>query len=149
LLARIYKVLPLVVQCGGVMRIIAFITEGPVIRESLGHLGEPTSPLTLAPTRGPPWWKFPVAGQAEREIDPQAQPAPDYEFDQRIAWSAQKRQRFAVCRRTTRLPAGYRLAEFRRPCACWCWFCRWFCLGERGFQDQFSFDMVRKTRRYF
>lgn len=24
--------------------------------------------------------------QAERETDPQAQPAPDYEFDQRVAW---------------------------------------------------------------
>jgi len=27
---------------------------------------------------------MPPAGQ--REVDPQAQPAPDYEFDQRIAW---------------------------------------------------------------
>ena len=45
LLARIYEVLPLVCpKCGGEMRIIAFITEGPVIREILGHLGEPTSP---------------------------------------------------------------------------------------------------------
>ena len=44
LLARIYEVLPLVCpKCGGEMRIIAFITEGPVIREILGHLGEPTS----------------------------------------------------------------------------------------------------------
>jgi len=24
--------------------------------------------------------------QAEREFDPQAQPAPDYEFDPRVAW---------------------------------------------------------------
>jgi hypothetical protein len=34
---------------------------------------------------GPPPWELPVAGNAEREIDPQAQPAPEYEFDQRVA----------------------------------------------------------------
>jgi hypothetical protein len=87
LLARIYEVLPLVCpKCGGEMRIIAFITEGPVIREILGHLGEPTSAPRLAPARGPPLWEALVAGRAERETDPQAQPAPDYEFDQRVAW---------------------------------------------------------------
>lgn len=87
LLARIYEVLPLVCpKCGGDMRIIAFINEGPVIREILGHLGEPTAAPTLAPARGPPLWDLPVAGQALQGIDPQAQPAPDYEFDQRVAW---------------------------------------------------------------
>ena len=87
LLARIYEVLPLVCpKCGGDMRIIAFINDGPVIREILGHLGEPTSAPTLAPARGPPLWELLVPGQAEREADPQAQPAPDYEFDQRVAW---------------------------------------------------------------
>ena len=68
------------------MRIIAFINEGPVIRDILGHLGEPTSAPSLATARGPPLRELPVAGQLERETDPQAQPAPDYEFDQRIAW---------------------------------------------------------------
>ena len=87
LLARIYEVLPLVCpKCGGEMRIIAFINDGPVIREILSHLGEPTSAPRIAPARGPPLWELPVAGQAERESDPQAQPAPDYEFDQRVAW---------------------------------------------------------------
>ena len=86
LLARIYEVLPLVCpKCGGDMRIIAFINEGPAIREILGHLGKPTSAPSLAPARGPPLWE-PVAGLVERETDPQAQPAPDYEFDQRVAW---------------------------------------------------------------
>ena len=73
-------------KCGGEMRIIAFINGGPVIREILGHLGEPTSAPRIAPARGPPLWELPVAGQAEREADPQTQPAPDYEFDQRVAW---------------------------------------------------------------
>ena len=84
LLARIYEVLPPVCpQCGGEMKIIAFITEAVVIREILGHLGEPTSP-PLKPARGPPLWE--MQGSESDESDPQAQPAPDYEFDQRVAW---------------------------------------------------------------
>ena len=85
LLARIYEVLPLVCpQCGGEMKIIAFITEAVVIREILGHLGEPTAPPRLLPARGPPLWELP--GSEPDGIDPQAQQAPDYEFDQRVAW---------------------------------------------------------------
>ena len=71
-------------KCGGEMQIIAFITGGTVIREILGHLGEPTSPPRLMPARGPPLWEMQDGGS--NAIDPQAQPAPDYEFDQRIAW---------------------------------------------------------------
>jgi len=49
-LARIYEVLALVCpKCGGDMRITASIDEGPVIREILGHLGEPISAPHLAP----------------------------------------------------------------------------------------------------
>jgi hypothetical protein len=48
------------------------------VRKILAHLGEPTSPPRLAPACGPP------AGQGG--FDPQAQPAPDYELDQRISW---------------------------------------------------------------
>ena len=66
------------------MRIIAFITEAAVVRDILIHLGEPTAPPRSAPARGPPLWEMPPAGH--RAIDPQAQPARDYEFDQRIAW---------------------------------------------------------------
>ena len=56
LLARIYEVSPLLCpQCGGAMKIIAFISETVVIREILGHLGEPKSPPRLmpAPDAGP------------------------------------------------------------------------------------------------
>jgi len=81
------------------MNIIAFmarghaVTEGAVIREILGHLGEPTSPPRLMPARGPPLWVMQDSGSDT--LDLQAQPAPDYaaqqitfwdEFDQRIAW---------------------------------------------------------------
>jgi len=85
LLARIYEVFPLRCPlCGADMRIIAFVTEAAVVRDILIHLGEPITPPTIAPARGPPLWEMPQAGH--RAIDPQAQPAPDYEFDQRIAW---------------------------------------------------------------
>ncbi len=64
--------------------IAAFITEAVVIREILGHLAEPTSPPRLLPARGSPLWEMP--GIEPGEIDPQAQPVPDYEFNQRVAW---------------------------------------------------------------
>ena len=66
------------------MRIIAFINEAMAVREILAHLGEPTCAPRIAPARGPPLWEMADAGQGE--CDPQAQPAPDNEFDQRIAW---------------------------------------------------------------
>jgi hypothetical protein len=66
------------------MRIIAFITDGPTVRDLLAHLGEPTAPPPIAPARGPPLWDLPAAGPGD--FDPHAQPAPAYEFDQRLAW---------------------------------------------------------------
>ena len=85
LLARIYEVFPLVCpRCGGEMRIIAFITDAGAVREILSHLGEPTSPPRLMRARAPPLWE--MQGAALDEKDPQAQSAPDYEFDKRIAW---------------------------------------------------------------
>ena len=53
------------------------------MRHILAHLGEATSPPRLMSARGPPLWQMPDAGQDEH--DPQGQPAPNYEFDQRIA----------------------------------------------------------------
>jgi len=83
-LARIYEAFPLLCpKCGGEMRIIAFIAEAAVVRDILAHLGKPTVAPRMAPARGPPPWEVPVAGLG---ADPQAQAAPDYEFDQRIAW---------------------------------------------------------------
>ena len=66
------------------MRVIAFISELLVIRDILDHLGVPTSPPRLMPARGSPLWDR--LDVATGEFDPQAQPAPDYEFDQRVAW---------------------------------------------------------------
>jgi hypothetical protein len=86
LLARIYAVFPLVCpHCSGAMHIIAFITDGPTVRDILAHLGEPTAPPRIAPARGPPLWEA-----AGAEHHPTADPAPPSipasEFDQRINW---------------------------------------------------------------
>ena len=66
------------------MRIIAFITDAPNVRAILAHLGEPISPPRIAPARGPPVSDPPDARAGG--FDPHAQPAPEYEFDQRIIW---------------------------------------------------------------
>jgi hypothetical protein len=66
------------------MRIIAFITHASAVRGILVHLGEPIAPPRVAPARGPPLWDLPAAGEGGG--DPLAQPAPAYEFDQRVAW---------------------------------------------------------------
>ena len=87
LLARIYEALPLVCPvCQTQMRIIAFITDAGTVRKILDHIGESAQPPTIAPARGPPLWE--IAGQAGNapQWDMSAQPAPGFEFDQRIAW---------------------------------------------------------------
>jgi hypothetical protein len=66
------------------MRIIAFVTASPTVRVMLIHLGEPTAPPRIVPVRGPPLWDQPDVRTAD--FDPHAQPAPEYEFDQRLAW---------------------------------------------------------------
>ena len=55
LIARIYEVFPLVCPvCGGNMRVIAFITEGVLIRQILAHIGVDTQAPRIAPAREPP-----------------------------------------------------------------------------------------------
>ena len=85
LLARIYEAFPLICpRCGGELRIIAFITAALVVQKILAHLGEPTSAPRLAKARAPPLWE--IQDAATGQIDPQAQPEADYQFDQRVAW---------------------------------------------------------------
>ena len=86
LLARIYEVFPLLCpHCGGAMRIIAFITDGPTVRGILAHLGEPTAPPRIAPACGPPLWDA-AGAEYDPSADPLLQSAPAFEFDQRIVW---------------------------------------------------------------
>ena len=73
------------------MRLIAFITEGAQIKRILEHIGEACEPPHIAPARGPPLWddcdsQMEEGAQIEPDWDLAAQPAPDYEVDQRINW---------------------------------------------------------------
>ncbi|HRH29917.1 MAG TPA: transposase, partial [Aquabacterium sp.] len=93
LIARIYEVFPLLCPlCGGQMRLIAFITEGVQIRKILDHTGVDSEPPHISPARGPPLWddcdtQMDDGAQIEpADWDLAAQPAPDYEVDQRISW---------------------------------------------------------------
>ena len=55
LLARISDVLPLVCPaCGAEMKILAFLTDPPVVSAILLHLDLPHKPPPLSPARGPP-----------------------------------------------------------------------------------------------
>jgi len=86
LLARIYEVLPLRCPvCGETLRIIAFVNDPAEVKKILTHLSEPSEAPRLAPARGPPLWAA-VDAIRENDIDPLAQPIPEFEFDQRVAW---------------------------------------------------------------
>jgi hypothetical protein len=82
LLARIYEVLPLLCSaCGGEMRVLAFITDPPVVHAVLLHLGLPHRPPPLTPARGPP--QAELAFDQTSDFDPtDAEPVPDFDFDQ-------------------------------------------------------------------
>ena len=93
LIARIYEVFPLLCPlCSGQMRLIAFITEGTQIRRILEHIGVDPDPPHISPARGPPLWDDGGDAQMDDELqiepdwDLAAQPAPDFEVDQRINW---------------------------------------------------------------
>ncbi|MBK5206078.1 MAG: transposase [Polaromonas sp.] len=92
LIARIYEVFPLLCpMCGGQMRLIAFITEGAQIRKILEHIGEACEPPHISPARGPPLWddcnaQMGEGVEGQPDWDLAAQPAPDYDVDQRINW---------------------------------------------------------------
>ena len=93
LIARIYEVFPLLCpMCGGQMHLIAFITEGTQIRKILDHIGVDSEPPHISPARGPPLWDDCDAQTDEgaqnepADWDLEAQPAPDFEVDQRINW---------------------------------------------------------------
>ncbi len=53
LLRRVYEIDPLLCRCGERMRVVGFITQPPVIRNILDHIGRRFDPLKL-PGRSPP-----------------------------------------------------------------------------------------------
>jgi hypothetical protein len=82
LLARIYEVMPLLCPaCGGEMRVLAFLTDPPVVQAILLHLDLPHRPPPIAPARGPPQAEINFDQTPDFDvIDPE--PAPDFDFDQ-------------------------------------------------------------------
>ena len=68
------------------MRIIAFINDASTVGKILDHIGESPQPPRIAPARGPPPWEAATAAANDPQCDISAQPVPDIEFDQRIAW---------------------------------------------------------------
>jgi hypothetical protein len=69
LLARVGEEFPLECpNCGGDIRLIAFITQPGPIRKILTHLGEPLEPPPISPARGPPTdWGELVQAHDDRE----------------------------------------------------------------------------------
>jgi len=71
LMARMGEEFPLECpNCGGDIRLIAFITEPGPIRKILTHLGEPIEPPPLAPARGPPteWGAARAGARRSRDL---------------------------------------------------------------------------------
>ena len=73
------------------MRLIAFITNGAEVRKILEHIGVDCEPPHITPARGPPLWDecdapLDEGVQALPDWDLAAQPALDYQVDQRVGW---------------------------------------------------------------
>ena len=90
LIARIYEVFLLLCQiCVGQMGTIAFITHSADIRRILDHIEVATKPPRIGSARGPPLWQDRDAQKGDgMQVEPDwglaAQPAADYEVDQRM-----------------------------------------------------------------
>ena len=63
----------------------AAVTEPPSIKPIFDHLGLPTEPPRVAPARGPPDESL-AFDQSPRHDPSVPEPAPEYEFDQRLTW---------------------------------------------------------------
>ena len=69
-MARVGEEFPLECpNCGGDIRLIAFITVPGPIRKILAHLGEPLEPPPVSPARGPPTdWGELVQAHDDRDV---------------------------------------------------------------------------------
>ena len=85
LIARIYEVCPLVCpQCGGELKIVAFLTEADPIQRILNHIGEPATPPQIASARAPPNGLEADFDQTVFHKPEEAEPVPEFEFDQTV-----------------------------------------------------------------
>ncbi len=84
LLARNYEVLPLLCPaCGGHMKILAFLTDPPVVTAILVHLELPHQTPLISPARGPPQGDL-LLDQTPAFDPTDAEPVPDFVFDQSL-----------------------------------------------------------------
>jgi len=90
LLARIYEAFPLAFPiCHAQMKIIAFIDDASAVRKIPDHIGESTQPPITSPTRGTLLWEAAMAylkADNDHQWDMSAQHAPEFKYDQHIAW---------------------------------------------------------------
>ena len=87
LIARIYEICPLICpQCGGELKIVAFLTESDSIQRLLIHIGEPATPPQIALARGPPDWLEADFDQTYLNETEETEPVPEYAFDQTVSW---------------------------------------------------------------
>ena len=76
-------------MCHSQMRIIACSNDAGTLKKILDYIGASTQAPRIAPARGPPLWQMATAAeQAEndQQWDQAAQPGPEVEFDQSVAW---------------------------------------------------------------
>ncbi|GAB4351700.1 MAG: hypothetical protein Kow0060_01110 [Methylohalobius crimeensis] len=77
---RSRRICPLVCpECGGQLKIVAFLTEADPIQRLLTHIGEPATPPRIAPARAPPDWQEPDFDQTDRTELEQAEPVSEYD----------------------------------------------------------------------
>jgi hypothetical protein len=87
LIASIYDVFPLVCpQCGGELKIVAFLTEAAPIQRIQISIGEPTTPPRIAAARAPPDWLEADFDHTCLNESEQAETLPEYEFDRTMSW---------------------------------------------------------------
>ncbi len=75
MIRRVYEVDPMLCRCGGRMRVVGFVTQAPVIRKILEHVGRRFEPLNL-PGRSPPLFEEQAHGPFPD--DSAHDPFPDY-----------------------------------------------------------------------
>ena len=59
LLRRVFHIDVFLCECGGLRRLLAFITDNTSIRRILTHLGLPADPPPMSPARAPPMLPLP------------------------------------------------------------------------------------------
>jgi len=64
----------------------AVLIPPPRKQRILLHVGEPATPPRIAPARAPPDWFEADFDQTDRTESEQAEPVPEFEFDQTVSW---------------------------------------------------------------